>query len=246
MQSAVERGLTRREATVPVRALGIDGKSFKSNHHYITVLSNLDSRCVRDVVKHRTEEAAQQLVSTVLTEEQRHSVETMCMDMWKPFMKTATHCLPQAEIVHDRFHLMRYLNEAVDKTRRSEAKRSAKQHNPVLKGSKYLFLKNPERLTDAQRTRFEQLKGAKSCHSGCVENERNLQRIFYQRNYRGCCSLPRRVAQQCRSVIYQGDEERRTDAREISSRSSQLCETSHYLRRTEGLNALIQEINPKK
>ncbi len=90
IQSAVERGLARREATVPVRALGIDEKSFKSNHQYITVLSNLDSRCVLDVVEHRTEETAQQLVSTALTEEQRHSVEAMCMDIWKPFMKTAT------------------------------------------------------------------------------------------------------------------------------------------------------------
>jgi len=40
------------------------------------------------------------------------------MDMWKRFMKTSRVSLPHANTVHDRFHVIEYLNDAVDATRR--------------------------------------------------------------------------------------------------------------------------------
>ena len=63
------------------------------------------------------------------------------MDMWKAFMNTAKEILPQASIVHDRFHLVKYLNEAIDKVRRREVKT-----NEELNTSRYALLKNPENL----------------------------------------------------------------------------------------------------
>jgi transposase len=52
------------------------------------------------------------------------------MDMWEAFMLAAQAVLPQADVVHDRFHIAQYLNEAVDKTRRAENKNATKTRGP--------------------------------------------------------------------------------------------------------------------
>jgi transposase len=161
-----------------ITRVGIDEKSFQSGHQYVTVLSNLEQRCVLDVVKDRTEEATETLVNTALSEEQRKNIKAVCMDMWKPFMNTSEKCLPQADVVHDRFHVMKYLNDAVDTTRRKESKSMAKENDPVLKGSKYLFLKNPDNLTDAQRTRFQQLQALNLSTSDAWRMKENFKGFF--------------------------------------------------------------------
>ena len=40
--------------------------------------------------------------------------------MWLPYMNTIEELAPQALIVHDKFHLVKKLSEAIDKTRRKE------------------------------------------------------------------------------------------------------------------------------
>ena len=66
-------------------------------------------------------------------------------------MLAAQAVLPQADVVHDRFHIAQYLNEAVDKTRRAENKTLLKLEDQTLKASKYIWLKGPERFTDKQQ-----------------------------------------------------------------------------------------------
>lgn len=77
------------------------------------------------------------------------------MDMWKSFMNATKDLLPDAEIVHDRFHLVKYLNNAVDKVRRREVRQ-----NEELKNTKYIFLKNPENQTEKQCVKFESIAAA--------------------------------------------------------------------------------------
>lgn len=49
------------------------------------------------------------------------------MDMWQAFESSAEANLPNARIVHDPFHIAKYLNEAVDKVRRAENKELVSQ-----------------------------------------------------------------------------------------------------------------------
>lgn len=58
-----------------------------------------------------------------------------------------------AQIVHDRFNLVKYLNKTFDKVRR----RGVKQ-DQELKYSRYTLLKNPENLTEKQYIKFEAIK----------------------------------------------------------------------------------------
>ncbi len=66
--------------------------------------------------------------------------------------------LPHAQIVHDKFHISKHLNEAVDQVRRHEHKELLKQGDIRLTGSKYGWLANEESVTDALAAQLEQLK----------------------------------------------------------------------------------------
>ena len=139
MVSAVERGMLRRgEETVP--HLGIDEKSSERGHSYVSILTDIDRSRVLDLVPERKLKAAKCLLET-LSPTQRASVEAVAMDMWPAYISAATACLPQADIVHDRFHVSKYLGKAVDTVRKQEHSRLSKVGTSPLAGSKYAWLK---------------------------------------------------------------------------------------------------------
>jgi len=156
MRRAVERGLERRELD-QLKHLGMDEKSFKRGHSYITLLSDLEQSRVLDVVEERTAEAAGQLWAT-LTPEQKQSVEAVAVDMWEPFIQSIQEAVPEADIVHDKFHVSKYLGEAVDKVRRQEHKELLAQGDETLKGTRQLWLYNPQNFSPEQRKEFAELK----------------------------------------------------------------------------------------
>jgi transposase len=93
-----------------------------------------------------------------LSEKQKGGVEAVAMDMWQAFENSAAGNVPEAEIVHDRFHISKHLHEAVDKVRRQEHKALTKDGDLTLKGTRQLWLYNPENLSDEQWAEFETLK----------------------------------------------------------------------------------------
>jgi transposase len=156
MRRAVERGLERREMD-QLKHLGMDEKSFKRGHSYITLLSDLEQSRVLEVVEERTTEAAGQLWAT-LTPEQKQTVEAVAVDMWEPFIQSIQQAVPKADIVHDKFHVSKYLGEAVDKVRRQEHKELLAQGDETLKGTRQLWLYNPQNFSPEQRAEFAELK----------------------------------------------------------------------------------------
>lgn len=152
---AVERGMARR-AGEPTAYIGIDEKSFGRGQSYGSVVSDLTGRRVLEVVQNRDEQAA----ITVLEELPlvlRQSIQAVAMDMWKPFINAATQVLPDADIVFDKFHIVRLLHEGVDRVRRQEHRHLKALGDDVLCGSKYLWLKSPVKQTQKQWTSFKSL-----------------------------------------------------------------------------------------
>jgi transposase len=157
MKRAVAKGLLRRD-TDELLHLGIDEKSFRKGHNYVSVLTDIDGSRVLDVVEGRKEENADELLQT-LPKEQRDKVAAVAMDMWPAFINSAEKNLPEAEIVHDKFHVSKHLNEAVDKVRRSEHKalKEVYEKSP-LTSSKYLWLSNPEDFREETQVKFAEVK----------------------------------------------------------------------------------------
>ncbi len=156
MRRAVDRGLERRQLE-GLKRLGMDEKSFKRGQSYITLLTDLDESRVLDVVPDRTREASEELWRS-LTTEQKQAVEAVAVDMWEPFIRTIAQEVPEADIVHDRYHISAYLNKAVDKVRRQEHKELMAQGDETLKGTRQLWLYNPENFKEDQAEDFTRLK----------------------------------------------------------------------------------------
>ena len=83
------------------------------------MLSDPKGSRVLEVTEGR-ERASAERVFESLAREQRQKVEVVVMDMSAAFEAAAEVKMPPAEIVHDRFHVSKDLNEAVDKVRRIE------------------------------------------------------------------------------------------------------------------------------
>ena len=156
MRRAVARGLERRQLA-GLKHLGMDEKSFRRGQSYVTLLTDLDASRVLDVVAERTAAAADQLWQT-LTPEQKQAVEAVAVDMWEPFIRTIQQQVPAADIVHDKFHVSQYLGEAVDQVRRQEHKELMAQGDETLKGTRQLWLYNPQNFSPDQVEEFSALK----------------------------------------------------------------------------------------
>src|SRR6266849_3961901 len=158
LRRAVERGMARREAT-PIRHLGLYEKSFGKGHDYVTVMTDLDGSRVLDVAPERTREAAESVLET-LSDEQRQEVKAVAADMLPAYAAAVAAKTPQADLVHDKFHVAKHLTEAVDKVRRAENKALAAEGDDLLKGTRFLWLYALANLSRQQRRRFEAVKNA--------------------------------------------------------------------------------------
>jgi transposase len=73
-------------------------------------------------------------------------------------MKSAARQVPEAELVHDRYHVSAHLKEAVDKVGRAEHKELLAQGAETLKGRRQLWLHNPQHFATEQAEEFARLK----------------------------------------------------------------------------------------
>jgi transposase len=135
MDRAVARGLALR-STDAVTRVALDEKSFGRGHDYVSILTDHSPPRVLEVVPERTTEAALTLWKS-LPEAQRQKVEAASMDMGASFANATRQAAPQAKIVHDRFHVSQYLNEAVNQVRRAEHKRLSAEGDNSLAGTKF-------------------------------------------------------------------------------------------------------------
>lgn len=159
MRKAVARGLERRNKRERIEHAGLDEKSFQQGHAYATVLSDLDQGRVIEMTQHRTQESVVGLLETALSSFQKENVRSVTMDMWAAFANARAQVLPKAEVVHDRFHVAYYLNEAVDRTRKDEHRKLTREADSTLAKTKYLWLRSQTNMTDRQKQSLEALSG---------------------------------------------------------------------------------------
>jgi len=176
MSRAVDRGLSRRKNEF-ILSIGMDEKSFLSGHRYVTVMTDIQGKRVIDVAENRDKDAVDTLWQE-LSDEQRKNVQSVCMDFWKAYISGALRHVPQADIVYDRFHVTKHLNEAVDKVRKKEHREMRQKKDTSLSGTKYLWLKNPENWTAKDEDRYAVLS-ENQLAVGRAWNRKELFRGFW-------------------------------------------------------------------
>jgi transposase len=154
-ERAVARGLKCRDLQTIIYA-GIDEKSFGKGHSYASLLYDIKKGCVLEVEQGRDSDATSNLFGKI-PQEQLNSIQAIAMDMWPAFMKAALDYCPLAKIVHDKFHVAKYLGKAVDDVRKKENSQFLKDGNDTLKGTKFCWLKREENMTEQQNIKFQEL-----------------------------------------------------------------------------------------
>ena len=77
------------------------------------------------------------------------------MDTWDPYIKAVKECCPEASIVFDQFHMVKAFGRVIDRVRRQEYHQATSQGKKVIKGSKYLLLKNKDHLLPEEEPRLQ-------------------------------------------------------------------------------------------
>jgi transposase len=182
MERAVERGLERRDLET-LRHLGLDEKSFAKGQSYVSVMTDLDEGRVLEVMDGRDMSAGEMLLAT-LPDEVKEQIEAVCIDMSGSNQGAIEKELPQAEIVHDRFHISAHLNDGVAKVHREENLRLQKQGDERLKGTQRLFGFDPDHFNDEQALRFEECRDAdlKTARAWAIKE---MFRRFWDYRYEG-------------------------------------------------------------
>jgi transposase len=157
-QRAVLRGLTRREARLP-RRMGVDETSFQKRHEYVTVLIDQETSTVVHVADGRGRETLD-LFFQGFAWEKREQVESVAMDMWPAYIAAVEAGIPGArdKIAFDKFHVAQHLSKAVDKVRRQENRVLLEEGDEQLKGTKFLWLRNPDHMSEEAWSGFESLR----------------------------------------------------------------------------------------
>jgi transposase len=156
VKRAVEYGL-RHRARRTVHVIGMDEVSRRKGQVYLTVVYDLERRVLLWVGQDRTEEAVRPFFTKEMGTRRCHTLRVVCMDMWAPYAKLVREHAPQAQILFDRFHIVKHLQEAVEEVRRSEMRRLSLKEKVVFKRSRWLLLKNPWNLTGDQQERLSTL-----------------------------------------------------------------------------------------
>jgi len=130
-----------------LRYLAIDEIAVKKGHHYVTVALDLESGAVIFVGDGKGADALEPFWNRLC-----HSpaqVEAVAIDMSPAYMSAVLDHLPGATVVFDHFHVVKLFNDKLSNLRRDlyrEAKDELQKN--VLKGTRWLLLKNPGNLDE--------------------------------------------------------------------------------------------------
>ena len=198
-----QRGVGRFDG---LRRIGIDETSYKKGHKYLTVVVDHDRGCLvwahegygKDVLS---------LFLDELTREQRRAIEVVTADGARWIKSLVRRRCPNARWVMDPFHVVEWMNDALDEVRREEWRvakaraasvvpRTGRRGRPragevapevaeglrarvsTIKNSRYALVRNPEDLTGSQRAKLAELKKAGGHLFAAWDLKEDLRAVF--------------------------------------------------------------------
>jgi transposase len=148
----VDQARARADAS-GVTQVAIDETAARRGHDYITLFVDIDQARVLFATAGRDANT----IATFADDLTAHggdpeAISELCIDMSPAFIKGVDQRLPNAAITFDKFHAVKIVNDAVDLVRRAEQK-----NQDLLRGTRYIWLRNPANLSDRQKATLEAL-----------------------------------------------------------------------------------------
>ena len=163
-----------------VKVLCLDEVTLHKGHgNYVLVISAPELGIILDVLEDRSKERLEAWF------DQRGKawceyVQVGCSDMWDTYQQTFKAKLPNAYRVVDRFHVMKNLNDALSKARRSIQNQADEATKSVLKGCRWLLVKNRENLKDEENQKLDAMLSASEELKTCYELKESFRDLLNQ------------------------------------------------------------------
>jgi len=156
-----------------VADLGIDETS-KKGHNYITNFVDLKTRKVLYIANGKDNKTITEFAKDLKVHQgkKENIVNTTC-DMSLAFEKGIKREFANSKIIIDKFHVIKYFNDALNKTLRDDIKAGYD-----FKKSKYIWAKNRENLTENQEKRFKSMNKQHSKTAKAYQMKIAMQEIY--------------------------------------------------------------------
>ena len=155
--------------------IGVDETSAKKGHNYVTLFADMDCGEVLFATEGKDGQTMKAFIEELPSHEaEAKQVKELAMDMSPAFIAGAANFLPEAAITFDRFHVMKFLNAAVDSVRRQEVKQ-----NPLLRKTRYIWLKNPCNLSEGQQKQLATLSKENLKTARAYQLKQTFQDIYF-------------------------------------------------------------------
>jgi transposase len=227
-----------------VQHLGIDETACRAGHEYVSLLVDLEQGQVLSVAEGHDTGTVRDLARDFAAHHgDPRAVTAVCLDLSLPLQRGVRQHFPEAVVVLDRFHIMQLVNTALGEIRRAEVPQDAR-----LKGTRSLWLTNPEHLTARQQQRLAGLLDTDLVTAQAYRWKRELQAFWDQPDRK---TAARELDRWCRQLAtselpYLGPLQR--VARTLTARRDGLLNyftarlTNGFL---EGLNSFVQAARHK-
>jgi transposase len=152
---------------------------------FVLVISAPEIGLVLDVLSDRSKETLEKWLDE-RGKEWCEAIQVACSDMWDAYQEVAAEKLPNAIRTVDRFHVMKNLNEALTKARRAIQKDADGHTKEVLKGCRWLLVKNKENLKAEELQKLQSMLAASPELKACYEFKESFRNLFNQNlDYQG-------------------------------------------------------------
>jgi transposase len=167
----------------PIRRLGIDELALKKKQqHYVAVIVDHDNQRVLEVLESREKAVVLAYLQDAKRAGLLAQVEEVTTDMWAAYVQAAQEVFgDQVAITIDRFHVMKNFQECLTGARREVQRQLSGPERDQLKGSRWLWVTNPENLTGKQQRQLEALKKAFPDLGMLADQREALRAIFEDR-----------------------------------------------------------------
>ncbi len=139
-----------------LKYIGVDEVARAKDHNYMTVIYDMVKGYLIGVETGRTADVFSAFLK-IIPKEITEKIEAVAMDMSPSYQKSVREMLPNADMVFDRFHVMKNFSNVIKNQRRIEFRKANAAGKNLLKGSHYLLLKNKQKLTEKQSGQLENI-----------------------------------------------------------------------------------------
>lgn len=146
-----------RQFKKPLRVIGVDEVSYgRGKRKYLTIVWDHTRARVVWIGEGRERDTLDAFFAKLGPRRSRR-LRVVTMDMWQGYIGSVQAHAPLAEIVFDRFHIERYLTQAVEEVRRQEFFRRGGIYRDAVRGKKWLLLTKFRRLRRRKRLELDAL-----------------------------------------------------------------------------------------